>query len=90
MFVFNTFPILENLDAHPAADRLLLDLISYAAADTHKPKTSLPDAFEGQLKKIGYLSNTRPDHPEIDVRHDATRTSLSCCLPRKSRITRKD
>ncbi len=30
-FVVNTFPVLENLDHHPAADRLLLNLVNYAA-----------------------------------------------------------
>ncbi len=30
-FLLNTIPILENVDAHPAADRLLLNLVRYAA-----------------------------------------------------------
>jgi len=56
MFIVNTFPILENLDAHPAADRLLLNLINYVASSTDKPITPLPDNFDDQLRKIGYLS----------------------------------
>jgi hypothetical protein len=63
-FVLNTFPILENLDSHPAADRLLLNLISDATASMDKPMTPLPDDFDGQLKKIGYMANARPDHPD--------------------------
>lgn len=31
-FYINTFPVLENLGLHPAADRLLLNMIHYAAA----------------------------------------------------------
>ena len=54
MFVLNTFPILEHLDLHPAADRLLLNLINYAAGSIDKPITPLPDDFDGQLRKIGY------------------------------------
>jgi hypothetical protein len=53
MFVLNTFPILEHLDLHPAADRLLLNLISYVAGSTGM-LTPLPDDFDGQLRKIGY------------------------------------
>jgi hypothetical protein len=55
MFVLNTFPILENLGSHPAADRLLLNLITYAAKSAVEPITALPEDFEGQLKKIGYI-----------------------------------
>jgi Glycosyl hydrolases family 2, sugar binding domain/Glycosyl hydrolases family 2/Glycosyl hydrolases family 2, TIM barrel domain len=62
MFVVNTFPILENVDTHPAADRLLLNLIDYAAASTNEPLTPLPDDFDAQLAKIGYLSKA----PKLD------------------------
>jgi hypothetical protein len=55
MFFLNTFPILENVDLHPAADRLLLNLINYAAGSTGEPMTPLPDNFDGQLKQIGYM-----------------------------------
>jgi hypothetical protein len=53
--VLNTFPVLENLDAHPAADRLLLNLIAYAAGFVDKPLAELPSNFDAQLKAIGYL-----------------------------------
>jgi hypothetical protein len=54
-FVLNTFPVLENLDAHPAADRLLLNLIGYAAGFVQAPLSELPSDFDAQLRAIGYL-----------------------------------
>ena len=62
MFIVNTFPILENVDAHPAADRLLLNLIHYAAGHAEGPITPLSGNFDDQLKKIGYQSTAQiPD-----------------------------
>jgi hypothetical protein len=62
MFMVNTFPILENVDTHPAADRLLLNLIHCMAPSTTNPITPLPDDFDTQLRKIGYLAKARkPD-----------------------------
>lgn len=55
MFFLNAFPILENVDLHPAADRLLLNLINYAARSIGEPMTPLPDNFDVQLKGIGYM-----------------------------------
>jgi hypothetical protein len=54
-FVVNTFPILENVDRHPAADRLLLNLIRHAGSSTGAPAAALPQDFESQLKAIGYV-----------------------------------
>jgi hypothetical protein len=62
MFVVNTFPVLENVGNHPAADRLLLNLIDYVAASTNLPLAPLPDDFDIQLAKIGYLSKA----PKLD------------------------
>jgi hypothetical protein len=54
-FVINTFPVLENLDSQPAADRLLLNMISYASGFvTHQPAI-VPANFEALLKSIRYL-----------------------------------
>jgi hypothetical protein len=53
-FVVNTFPILENLNTHPAADRMLLNLVRYAGEEIGRPLASLPDDFPQQLKAIGY------------------------------------
>jgi len=53
-FLVNTFPVLENLDAHPAADRILLNLINYASGFVEMPMAALPSDFDAQLKAIGY------------------------------------
>ena len=53
-FFINTFPILEQLDLHPAADRLLLNLVKYAEILAAEPTVQLPADFEGQLRAIGY------------------------------------
>jgi hypothetical protein len=53
-FIVNSFPIIENLASHPAADRMLLNLIRYAGEGLGGPVTSLPGDFEQQLKQIGY------------------------------------
>ena len=42
-FFLNSFVILENLDRHPAADRLLLNLIEYGVASVHGPTLPLPE-----------------------------------------------
>ena len=52
--VLNTFNILENVDKHPAADRMLLNLIAYAGRGTDKPPALLPEDFDVQLKALGY------------------------------------
>ena len=53
-FVVNTIPVLENLDSHPAADRLLLNLVADGAGSVSQPLAALPADFEAQLKAIGY------------------------------------
>jgi hypothetical protein len=53
-FILNTLRIFENLGKDPAADRLLLNLIRYAACDREKPLAELPVDFADQLKAIGY------------------------------------
>lgn len=53
-FIVNTFPVLQYLDAHPAADRLLHNMIGYAATLTSQPAADLPSNFEAHLKTIGY------------------------------------
>ncbi len=54
-FIVNTFPILENLDSHPAADRMLLNLVRHVGRDFGGPVASLPGDFEQQLRAIGYV-----------------------------------
>lgn len=51
-FVVNTLGILPNVDAHPAADRLLLNLVRYAQSETDKPLGRLPDDFEKRLARV--------------------------------------
>ena len=53
-FVINTLRIRENLGTDPAAERLLRNLLNYAARDLDKPVAELPADFEKQLKAIGY------------------------------------
>ncbi|MDD4869019.1 MAG: glycoside hydrolase family 2 TIM barrel-domain containing protein [Kiritimatiellae bacterium] len=52
--ILNTFNILDNVDKHPAADRLLMNMINYAAQEIDKPLANLPTDFDKQLKAIGY------------------------------------
>jgi hypothetical protein len=54
-FVFNSFNILENMGAHPAADRLLINLIRYASPLAAAPLAPLPANFAAQLSAIGYV-----------------------------------
>ena len=49
----NTFNILDNVDKHPAADRLLLNMIGCATLHTTEPLVPLPGDFEATLKEMG-------------------------------------
>jgi hypothetical protein len=53
-FLVNTFSILENVDKHPAADRLLLNLIQYAAETTRESPTPPPANLSDLLRELGY------------------------------------
>jgi hypothetical protein len=53
-FVINTFPILDYVDKHPVADRLLLNLVQFGADAVTAPAAALPADFETQLQRIGY------------------------------------
>jgi hypothetical protein len=54
-FIINTFNILENINQHPAADRLLLNMANYAAGFAKGPAGPLPKNFEKTLKAISYI-----------------------------------
>jgi len=54
-FVLNSFHILEHIDVHPAADRLLLNLIHHYGQLSVGPAVALPPDFETRLKGIGYV-----------------------------------
>jgi hypothetical protein len=52
-FVLNTLKIRENLETHPAAERLLRNMLRYAARDAAKPAAPLPVDFDKQLTAMG-------------------------------------
>ena len=52
--VLNTFNLVANLDKHPAADRLVLNLVAYAAKAVKSAPAPLPADFEATLKELGY------------------------------------
>jgi hypothetical protein len=52
--VLNTFNLLGQVDNHPAADRLLLNLVAYAANFIKPTQTALPADFDFTLKELGY------------------------------------
>ena len=50
----NTLRLRENLGTDPAADRLLRNLLNYAARGCDQPLADIPADFDQQLKTIGY------------------------------------
>ncbi|MBI5093330.1 MAG: hypothetical protein HZB26_12925 [Candidatus Hydrogenedentes bacterium] len=53
-FVLNSLNLLNNMDRHPAADRLLLNLIGYAAEKAEGAAVPAPADFNNRLKEIAY------------------------------------
>ena len=53
-FILNTLLIRENLGIHPAAERLLRNMLRFAAQDLNKPVEKLSTDFDAKLKAIGY------------------------------------
>ena len=53
-FILNSLRIRQNLGRHPAAERLLRNMLRYAAVEVGKPVSALPDDFDAQLKAMGY------------------------------------
>jgi hypothetical protein len=53
-FILNCLRVREGLGANPAAERLLRNMLRYAARDLAKPATALPAGFDQQLKTMGY------------------------------------
>jgi hypothetical protein len=51
--VLNTFKVLELVDQHPAADRLLLNLVAYAGQHVRATPVSIPAELEALLKPAG-------------------------------------
>ncbi|MCX5772323.1 MAG: hypothetical protein NTZ09_18905 [Candidatus Hydrogenedentes bacterium] len=54
VFTLNSLNILQNVDRHPAADRLLLNLIDDAAAHLAQTAAPLPADFDQTLAAIRY------------------------------------
>ena len=53
-FILNNLKIRENLGRDPVAERLLRNMLDYAASDVDKPLAELPADFASHLKAIGY------------------------------------
>ena len=53
-FVLNSFRIRENLGTHPAAERLLKNILVYTATDIRQELVDLPADFDSFLTRIGY------------------------------------
>jgi len=55
-FLLNSLRVLENVDRHPAADRLLLNMVAYGATLTKAAAAPLPGNFDALLDAIDYRS----------------------------------
>jgi hypothetical protein len=53
-FIVNTLRIRENLGSVPAAERLLRNILNYAARDLAQPLAPLPKNFDQQIHTFGY------------------------------------
>jgi len=53
-FVVNALRIRENLATHPAADRLLLNMLRDASTHASGAPAPMPDGWDERLKAIGY------------------------------------
>jgi hypothetical protein len=53
-FLLNAFPVLENLDAVPAADRMLLNMIRWGSGLCTEPAGAVPADFDETLRAIRY------------------------------------
>ncbi len=47
--IVSTLRLLENIGSHPAADRIILNLLTHASGDTGKPLAALPADFTARL-----------------------------------------
>jgi hypothetical protein len=54
MYILNTLRIREMLGGNPVAERLLRNMLNYAARDMSRPLAELPADFPSQLKAIKY------------------------------------
>jgi hypothetical protein len=54
-FLLNCFRLLDNVGAHPAADRLLVNLLQHAARTARRPRARPGRDLDGRLQAIGYV-----------------------------------
>jgi hypothetical protein len=53
-FILNSLRVRQALGQDPTAERLLRNMLRYAATDVNKPLAPLPDDFDSQMKTMGY------------------------------------
>lgn len=53
-FVLNTLAIREQLGRHPAAERILRNMLRFAPQEGNQPFAELPGDFDEQLNQLGY------------------------------------
>lgn len=53
-FIINTLRICENIGSNPVAERLLRNMLNYAARDANKHPADLPADLDEQLSSYGY------------------------------------
>ena len=53
-FILSTLRVRENLGPSPVAERILRNMLNYAARDADKPLADLPPDFDAQLEALGY------------------------------------
>ena len=53
-FILNSLRVRQDLGQDPTAERLLRNMLNYAARDSTEPLADLPSGFEEQLKAMAY------------------------------------
>jgi len=53
-FLINTFNVLDHIDAHPASDRLLINMIRHGQTQAHGQLTVRPKNFPSLVKSLGF------------------------------------
>ena len=54
-FIVNTLQVGQNLGKDPVAERLLRNMLRYAARETSEPLADLPGDFDSTLRRLGYF-----------------------------------
>ena len=61
--ILNSLHLVENLATHPAAGRILCNLVAYAAQMAEEPCEPLPDSFDRDMIALGYAATSEDQHP---------------------------